>query len=97
MWWRTHRRLRHEGCVQLKVEPTRLNLTRSPRTGTVALMAETPAEQPADVAFIDERGVAITRSGLDRAHRRLAEAEARRNPEYWAQLRARLGLPARTA
>ncbi len=29
--------------------------------------------------------------------RKRAEARQRHTPEYWAQLRARLGLPARTA
>jgi hypothetical protein len=29
--------------------------------------------------------------------RKRAEARARHTPEYWARLRARLGLPARTA
>lgn len=29
--------------------------------------------------------------------RKLAEARGRHTPEYWAALRARLGLPARTA
>lgn len=47
--------------------------------------------------FIDERGVTLSRAGIDRAGKRLAESRARHTPEYFAALRDRLGIPPRTA
>lgn len=47
--------------------------------------------------FTDERGVTLTRAGVDRAGRRLAELRGRHTPEYFAELRDRLGIPPRAA
>ena len=48
-------------------------------------------------AFVDERGVTLSRTGVDRAGERLAESQARHTPEYFAALRERLGVPRRMA
>jgi hypothetical protein len=48
-------------------------------------------------SFIDERGVTLTRSGVERAGERLAESRSRHTAEYFAALRDRLGIPPRTA
>jgi hypothetical protein len=50
-------------------------------------------DQPV-VATATPEQVAQARAGV---RRKLAEAATRHTPEYWAALRARLGLPARTA
>jgi hypothetical protein len=47
-------------------------------------------------AFTDERGVTLTRTGVDQAGRRLAESRATHTPEYFAVLRDRLGIPPHT-
>jgi hypothetical protein len=44
-------------------------------------------------SFLDERGVTLTRAGVDRAGQRLADSRARHTPEYFAELRDRLGIP----
>jgi hypothetical protein len=44
-------------------------------------------------SFIDERGVTLTRSGVERAGERLAESRGRHTAEYFAALRDRLGVP----
>jgi hypothetical protein len=50
------------------------------------------AEEARPETFTDERGVTLTRTGVDQAGRRLAESRARHTPEYYADLRARLGM-----
>jgi hypothetical protein len=47
--------------------------------------------------FVDERGVMLTRAGVERAGERLAESRGRHTAEYFASLRDRLGVPPRTA
>jgi hypothetical protein len=67
---------------------------------TVGRMGRREREQTSDAskdAFTDERGVTLTRAGVDRAGERLAESRARHTPEYFAALRERLGIPPRTA
>jgi hypothetical protein len=57
-------------------------------------------EQASDAreeTFTDERGVKLTRAGVDRAGRRLADSQVRHTPEYFAALRDRLGIPPRAA
>jgi hypothetical protein len=51
-----------------------------------------PADGVQRETFVDERGVTLTRSGVARAGERLAEARSRHTPEYFAALRARLGI-----
>jgi hypothetical protein len=47
--------------------------------------------------FVDERGVTLSRAGVERAGERLAESRRRHTAEYFAALRERLGIPPRTA
>jgi hypothetical protein len=54
------------------------------------------ASEARDETFTDERGVTLRRSGVDRAGERLAKSRSRHTPEYFAALRARLGIPPRT-
>jgi hypothetical protein len=56
-----------------------------------------PTSDARDETLVDERGVTLTRAGVDRAGRRLAEARSRHTAEYFAALRDRLGIPPRTA
>jgi hypothetical protein len=48
-----------------------------------------------DETFADERGVTLTRAGVDQAGRRLAESRSRHTAEYFAALRDRLGISPR--
>lgn len=50
-----------------------------------------------DETFTDERGVTLSRTGVDRAGERLAESRSRHTPDYFAELRDRLGIPPRAA
>ena len=47
--------------------------------------------------FTDERGVTLSRAGVERAGERLADSRRRHTAEYFAALRDRLGIPPRTA
>lgn len=51
----------------------------------------------ADRDIVDERGVTLTAAGRRKARRKLDEAAAKHNPEYWERLRKRLNLPPKTA
>ena len=67
---------------------------------TVDHMARQEQGQTSDAsqgAFTDERGVILTRAGVDRARERIAESRARHTPEYFAALRDRIGIPPRSA
>ncbi|MEJ3741849.1 hypothetical protein WEI85_00910 [Actinomycetes bacterium KLBMP 9797] len=55
------------------------------------------ASEAPDETFTDERGVTLSRSGVDRAGERLAESRSRHTSQYFAALRDRLGIPPRTA
>lgn len=62
-------------------------------------MSRREREQPGEVSaetFTDERGVVLTRSGVEHAGRRLAESRTRHTPEYFAALRERLGVTPRS-
>lgn len=43
--------------------------------------------------FVDERGVTLTRAGVEAAGRRIAAARVRHDAGYFAALRERLGIP----
>lgn len=43
--------------------------------------------------FVDERGVTLTRAGVEAAGRRIAAARRRHDADYFAALRERLGIP----
>jgi hypothetical protein len=63
-------------------------------------MSRREPEQASDArqeTFIDERGVALTRAGVDRAGERLAESQARHDADYFAALRDRLGIVPRSS
>ena len=51
----------------------------------------------ADETFTDERGVTLSRDGVDRAGQRLSESRSRHTLDYFAALRERLGIPPRAA
>jgi hypothetical protein len=51
-----------------------------------------PANGVQRETFTDERGVTLTKDGVARAGRRLAETRSRHTPEYFAALRDRLGI-----
>jgi hypothetical protein len=48
-------------------------------------------------SFVDERGVTLSRAGVDGAGRRLAEMRSRHTPDYFAEMRERLGISPRVA
>jgi hypothetical protein len=50
-----------------------------------------------DETFTDERGVELTRAGVERAGERIAESQARHDRDYFASLRDRLGIVPRSA
>src|SRR5262249_22100703 len=49
------------------------------------------------VDTVDERGVTLTAEGRQHARAQLDQAAVRTTPEYWADLRRRIGLPPRAA
>jgi len=55
------------------------------------------ASEARDETFIDERGVMLSRAGVERAGERLADSQARHTPSYFAALRERLGVVPRSA
>lgn len=59
-------------------------------TGTLGGMA---AERPVTGAVSDEERARVRAE----VREKLAAARARHTPEYWARLRAQLGLPPKTA
>lgn len=63
-------------------------------------MSRREPEQTADApreTFTDERGVELTRVGVERAGEQLAESRARHTSDYFAKLRDRLGIVPRSA
>ncbi len=50
-------------------------------------------DQPRGGTFVDERGVTLTRAGVEAAGRRIAESRDRHDEAYFAALRDRLGIP----
>jgi crotonobetainyl-CoA:carnitine CoA-transferase CaiB-like acyl-CoA transferase len=61
---------------------------------TIGVMGQPEQRDQSAAATATPEQVAQARA---RVRRKLAAAAARHTPEYWAALRARLGLPARTA
>ena len=58
-------------------------------------MSRREPEQTSDArpeTFIDERGVTLTRAGVNEARERLAQSQTRHDAEYFAALRDRLGI-----
>lgn len=87
--------------VAARVSPSgELVYTRVPWLPVVDDMSRREHEQASDArpeTFTDERGVTLTRAGVDRAGRRLAESRTRHASEYFSALRDRLGIPPRAA
>jgi hypothetical protein len=56
------------------------------------MTASQPDRHAHPTEWVDERGVTLTAAGVERARRRLVEADERRSPEQLRLLREMLGL-----
>jgi len=66
--------------------------------GTLAVWPQSDRHgDESTVELLAAVGVTATEEGKARARARITEAEARWTDQRWAELRAQLGLPARTA